>query len=103
MPMRSLRPWAMARPKPDFPDRAAILDLADSEGRLALRVTPGARSESLSIDGGKLLVHTRAKPQDGAANTAVLKLLAKALGCAPSSLTLLRGATSREKVLRFSP
>ena len=103
MPMRSLRPWAMARPKPDFPNRAAIRGLVDPEGRLALRVTPGARSESLAIEGGKLIIHTRAKPRDGAANTAVLKLLAKALGCAPSSLTLLRGATSREKLVRFSP
>jgi uncharacterized protein YggU (UPF0235/DUF167 family) len=42
-------------------------------------------------------VKTRAKPHDGAANDAVLGLLANALGCPPSRLTLLRGATSREK------
>ena len=33
----------MARPKADFPPPPAIRALADGEGRLALRVTPGAR------------------------------------------------------------
>ena len=45
----------------------------------------------------------RAKPQDGAANAAVLGLLAKALGTAPSRLHLLRGATSREKLVQLDP
>ena len=37
--------------------------------------------------------------QDGAANTAVEALVARALGIPKSRCTLLRGATSREKVL----
>ena len=44
----------------------------------------------------------RAKPQDGAANEAVLALLARALGVGTSRLALLRGATSREKLVQFS-
>lgn len=43
----------------------------------------------------------RAKPQDGAANDAVLALLAQALGIATSRLRLLRGATSREKLVQI--
>jgi hypothetical protein len=35
----------MARPKADLPAVEAIRALLDEEGRLALRVTPGARSE----------------------------------------------------------
>jgi uncharacterized protein YggU (UPF0235/DUF167 family) len=75
--------------------------LADSEGRLALKVTPGARSESITIEDGRLLVKVRAKPQDGAANKAVLVLLAETLEIATSRLRLLRGATSREKLVQI--
>ena len=76
--------------------------MADPAGRFALRVTPGARSESIEIANGRLLVKVRAKPQDGAANAAVLALLAKALGVAASRLRMLRGATGREKLVQLS-
>lgn len=88
----------MARPKADLPPAHAIIALADGEGRLALRVTPGARTEGLEIAEGRLLAKVRAKAQDGKANAAVLSLLAAALDMAPTHLTLLRGATSREKL-----
>ena len=90
----------MAKPKADLPDRVALLALIDGEGRLALRVTPGARVEALSVEDGRVLAKVRAKPQDGAANAAVIALLAAALGIAPSRIELLRGATSREKLVR---
>jgi uncharacterized protein YggU (UPF0235/DUF167 family) len=93
----------MARPKVEFPPAEAIRALADPAGRLALHVTPGARGESIALGAGKLVVKVRAKPADGAANDAVLRLLAEALGVAPSGLTLLRGATSREKLVRIPP
>jgi uncharacterized protein YggU (UPF0235/DUF167 family) len=93
----------MARPRTEFPPAGEIRALADPAGRLALHVTPGARSESVAIGGGKLAVKVRAKPTDGAANEAVLRLLADALGVAPSALTLLRGATSREKLVQLPP
>lgn len=91
----------MARPKAKLPTTASILPLIDTEGRLAVRVTPGARSESLEIASGKLQAKVRAKPEDGKANDAVIALVAKALRLAPSRLELLRGATSREKLLRI--
>lgn len=92
---------ALARPKPDLPPAQAVRALADAEGRLAIKVTPGARSENVAIEDGRLLVKVRAKPQDGAANEAVLSLLADALGIATSRLRLLRGATSREKLFQI--
>ena len=91
----------MARPKVEFPPAAAIRALADSEGRLALRVTPGARTEGLELADGALVVKVRAKPQEGAANDAVLALLAQALGVATSRLRLLRGATARDKLVQL--
>lgn len=91
----------MAKPKADLPAPEAMRALIDDEGRLAVRVTPGARVEALEIAGDKLLAKVRAKPEDGKANDAVRALLARALQVAPSRLELLRGATSREKQFRL--
>ena len=92
----------MARPKVEAPTAAAIRALADAEGRLALRVTPGARSEGIAIDAGRLLVKVRSKPEDGKATAAVLELLAAALGIAPSRIERLRGASGRDKLVRIA-
>lgn len=91
----------MARPKTDLPPPDAIRALADGEGRLAVRVTPGARSEALEISQGRLFAKVRVKPEDGKATAAVQAMLADALGVATSRLRLLRGATSREKLFQI--
>jgi uncharacterized protein YggU (UPF0235/DUF167 family) len=88
----------LARPKADLPQADAVLALVDAEGRLAVRVTPGAKQETLVIEAGRLLAKVRAKPEDGKANDAVRDLLAAALGLAPSRVEMLRGATSRTKI-----
>ena len=93
----------MAKPRPDLPEAAALRTLADGEGRLAVRVTPGARMEGVAIEDGRVLVKVRAKPEDGKATTAVLAMVADALGIARSQVELLRGATSREKLIRIPP
>jgi uncharacterized protein YggU (UPF0235/DUF167 family) len=89
----------MAKPKLTLPEAEAIRALVDGDGRLAVRVTPGARSEGLEIAEGRLLAKVRAKPEDGKATAAVIDLVAQGLGVAASRVTLLRGATSREKLL----
>jgi uncharacterized protein len=91
----------VARPKAELPPAAAIRALADGKGRLALRVTPGARNEAIEIGDGLLVVKVRARPQEGEANGAVLGLLAQALGVPTSRLRLLRGATSRSKLVQL--
>lgn len=91
----------MARPRLSLPAAEAVRALVDAEGRLALRVTPGAKVETLNIEDGHLLAKVRARPEDGKANAAVRTLLATALGIAPSRLELLRGATAREKMFRL--
>jgi uncharacterized protein YggU (UPF0235/DUF167 family) len=87
----------MARVKADLPPREALRALLDADGRLALRVTPGAKVEGLEIAEGCLLAKVRARPEDGKANAALRDLLARAFVVAPSHITLLRGATAREK------
>lgn len=91
----------MSKPRPDLPPAEAIRALIDGEGRLALRATPGARMEALEIAQGRLVAKVRAKPEDGKANAAVIALVSAALGIAPSRISLLRGATSREKLLQL--
>ncbi|QKG70927.1 DUF167 domain-containing protein [Erythrobacter mangrovi] len=92
----------MKRSRAELPDADALRALIDKAGWLAVRATPGARSEALRIEDGRVLVKVRAKPQDGAANEAVIRLVAQALNLAPSRVELLRGATSREKLLRIA-
>jgi uncharacterized protein len=101
MPLRSPKRSAMARPKADFPPASAIRALADAEGRLALRVTPGARSEAVDLADCCVAIRVRTKPEDGRANVRVLELLAQALGVATSRLTLLRGASGRDKLVQL--
>lgn len=92
----------MARPKTDTPPVDAIRALLDGEGRLAVKVTPGARSELLEIVDGRLHARVRARPKDGEANEAVKALIAEALGVASSRVILVRGAASREKLVRLA-
>lgn len=92
----------MARPRIDLPAAQDLLALADSEGCLVLRVTPGARAEGMTIEGNRVGIKVRARPEDGKANAAVLALLAAALNIAPSRLTLLHGATGRDKLVRIA-
>lgn len=65
------------------------------------RVTPGARREGIVREAGLIRVCVTAPPEDGRANAAVAEVLARALGVAKTRLSLVRGATSREKVFRL--
>lgn len=64
-----------------------------------MRVTPGARHDEIRVEGDTVYIRVTAPPADGAANDAVLRLLAAALGRPPRDLTLLRGATARIKLI----
>jgi uncharacterized protein YggU (UPF0235/DUF167 family) len=88
-------------------EREAILALIDPQGRLAVRVTPNARSARIAIepeatDGPRIKVWVTVPPEDGKANRAVIMILAKALGLPKSALTLEHGDTSRIKVIRVA-
>lgn len=75
--------------------------LAREGTEIRLRVTPRARRNAISIKDDAIRVHVTAPPEDGKANAAVTTLLAKSLGVAKSRLTLLRGASSRDKLFRL--
>ncbi len=73
--------------------------------RLPVRLTPGAAADR--IDGwdadahGRpvLKVRVRARPVEGEANEALVKLMAKALSVQKSAVAIQRGGQSRTKIL----
>ena len=66
-------------------------------------MTPKASANRIVHEDGQIRVFVTTVPEGGRANAAVGKLLAKALGLAPSRLELLRGETSRDKQFRVDP
>jgi uncharacterized protein len=74
---------------------------------LTLRVSPGARRSEVSgwtaDEKGRpvLLVKLAAVPVDGEANKELVDFMAGLLGCAKGEISLLRGTTSRLKVLEL--
>lgn len=90
----------MAKPKiRNLPD---LSGLARPGGEIAVHVTPGARQTAVSHEGGTLRIVITTPPEDGKANEAVRRLLARAMGVAPSRLTLQRGHRSRDKLFVYS-
>jgi uncharacterized protein YggU (UPF0235/DUF167 family) len=60
---------------------------------------PRARRNALKFEGERLRAWLTAPPVDGAANAALVALLAERLGIPKRAVTLLRGETAREKVV----
>ena len=72
-----------------------------ADGTIAVRVQPRApRDEIVGERGGRLLVRLTAPPVEGRANEALRRLLARRLGVAKSRLSVVRGAGSRDKLVR---
>ena len=66
-----------------------------------VRVIPRARVQKIVADGDSLRVYTNAAPADGAANTAVIKMLAEYYNVPKSRISIVRGATSHDKVINI--
>ena len=69
---------------------------------IRIKVVPGASRDAISgILGDRLKVKTSAPPEDGKANKAICKLLAKSLGIKPAQVNVHRGHTNPEKTIRI--
>ena len=78
------------------------LVITERAGQLLIdvHVVPRAsRSAVVGVHDGCLKVTLDAPPVDGAANDALITLLAKRLGCPRRDVTLVRGQASRRKTL----
>ena len=71
-------------------------------GKLAVRVQARARRDEIAGErAGGLLVRVTAPPVEGKANAAVCRLLAERLGLAPGRIAVVRGASSRDKLIEI--
>jgi uncharacterized protein (TIGR00251 family) len=67
---------------------------------LSIKAQPRSYKETLvGVENGELKLRVKAPPVDGAANEAVLRFLANALGVAITNLSVERGHASRHKVV----
>jgi len=67
-----------------------------------VRVAPRASRNAIAgVHEGALKVSLTAPPVEGAANEALRKLFAKALGVPKSNIEIIRGERARNKVLRI--
>ena len=85
----------------NLPPADELRILADNEGRLAVRVTPNAKRDMVTIEEGQVKIRVTVVPEDGKANKAVIALLAKTLGVSKSSLSIIRGETARDKLIQL--
>ncbi len=74
----------------------------DSKQTFNIRVIPRARQNSIeTAPDGTIRVHTTATPTDGAANAAVIKMLARHFDVPKTSIKIIRGETARDKVIQI--
>ncbi len=67
---------------------------------IEVRVRPRARLNRVEVEGGRRLrVSVTAAPEGGKANEAVVTLLAKSLGIPKSTVRVVRGHRSADKLL----
>ena len=76
--------------------------------KILIRVKPGSSQEKIVLVAPALddslaeyNVYLRAKPHDGEANTALIKLLSKHFKVAKTSISILRGAKSHTKIIEL--
>jgi len=87
-------------------DARAAFDLAEDGVLVRIRLTPKGGRDALGgrvdlPEGGEALAaRVSAPPVDGAANKALVKLVAKSFGVPKSSVEIASGETSRLKTLR---
>jgi uncharacterized protein len=68
---------------------------------LSIRLQPRARRDEVVGERGEaIVIRVAAPPVDGKANAALCAFVARAAGVSASSVSVVRGQTSRDKVVR---
>jgi uncharacterized protein (TIGR00251 family) len=79
---------------------APILQAHSDGVYLRIKLQPRAsKNEIGGVLGEELKIQVTSPPVDAAANEALIRLLAETLGCGRSAVHLVRGHTSRHKVV----
>jgi hypothetical protein len=70
--------------------------------RIVVRVRPNASMDELiGVRDGVFDIRLKAAPIEGRANDALVKFLAKKLRVTPSELSIIRGASSKRKMVEI--
>ncbi len=69
---------------------------------ISVKVVPRSSKNSIEWEQGNLKVRLTAPPVDGAANEALVALLAERLGLPKRSISIVRGTTGRQKMVEIS-
>jgi uncharacterized protein len=69
--------------------------------RMSVRVIPRSSKNSITWEEGVLKVRLTAPPVDGAANEALIALLAQRLGLPKRDISIVQGATGRQKTIEI--
>jgi len=84
-------------------DLPPFLRIQGSQIILAVKLQPRASANEIGAPlGAQLKVKVTAPPVDAAANEALIRLLADVLDCPKGSVQLIRGHTSRNKMIAIS-
>jgi uncharacterized protein YggU (UPF0235/DUF167 family) len=79
---------------------AVKLELSKNGVLIPVRAKPRARRSQIeSVRDGVLVICLTAAPESGKANAAILEVLAAGLRCGKSTLSMARGAKSRDKMI----
>jgi uncharacterized protein (TIGR00251 family) len=81
------------------------LRITEADGAITfdVQVVPRASRDRLGpVHGDRLKVQLTAPPVDGAANDALVALIARALGRSRGDVAIVRGQTARKKTLRVA-
>ena len=81
------------------------LKVTEADGAITfdVQVVPRASRDRLGpVHGDRLKVQLTAPPVDGAANEALVELLAKSLGRRRGDVAIVRGQTGRKKTIRVA-
>ena len=70
--------------------------------RINVRVIPRSSKNLIEWEEGTLKVHLTAPPVDGAANDALIALLAQCLRIHKRDIQIVRGTTGRAKIVEIS-
>ena len=74
---------------------------SDGAVLIAVKAVPGAkRDEVAGVLGERLKVRVSQPPEGGKANRAICELIARELGVRASAVSVVRGTSSAEKVVR---
>lgn len=81
-----------------------MINFSEKDGAIifTVRVVPrAAKSEIIGKFDGTLKIRIASPPVDGAANMELIKILAKNLGVSKSAVEIIKGQTSKTKLIKI--